>query len=73
MAQCVIKQGSVTRWPASAPYTNMLSYRVAGVEKPGATGGRCLGGGGGATVQLSKQGIPSFGQKLSGPEFSGIH
>jgi hypothetical protein len=28
---------------------------------------------GGATVQLSKQGIPSFGQQLSGHEFSGIH
>jgi hypothetical protein len=35
-------------------------------------GGRCLGGGG-ATVQLSKQGIPSFGQKLSGHEFSEIY
>jgi hypothetical protein len=30
------------------------------------------GWGGGATVQ-SKQGIPSFGQQLSGHEFSGIY
>jgi hypothetical protein len=28
---------------------------------------------GGAKVQLSKQGIPSFGQELSGHEFSGIY
>jgi hypothetical protein len=27
----------------------------------------------GATVQLSKQGISSLGQQLSGHEFSGIH
>jgi hypothetical protein len=43
---------------------------VAGVEKPGASGGRRLVG---ATVQLEKQGIPSFGQLLSGHEFSGIY
>jgi hypothetical protein len=35
-------------------------------------GGRCLGGGG-ATVQLSKQGIPSFCQQLSGHDFSEIY
>jgi hypothetical protein len=34
---------------------------VAGVEIPGARGGKRLGW---ATVQLSKQGIPSFGHKL---------
>jgi hypothetical protein len=53
----------------------MLGYRLAektGVEKQGLTGGRCVWGGG-ATVQLSKQGIPSFGQQLSGHEFSGIN
>ncbi len=39
---------------------------VPGIAKPGATGGRCLGG---ETVKLLKQEIPSFSQKLSGHEF----
>ncbi len=51
---------------------NLISITsvVAGVEKQEATGGRRLGS---ATVQVYKQGIPSFGRQLSGHEFSGIY
>jgi hypothetical protein len=45
---------------------------VAGVEKPGATGGRCLGGGGQHFNYQSKESL-LFGQQLSGHKFSEIY